>query len=66
LLTTKINNKINITISDKINITISDKINMTFYRGRLPTLYDIKKLTVRLHIFIKQFYKHFKQINYTL
>jgi len=50
LLTAKINSK--------INITISDKIDVTFYRDQLLTPHDTKKLTERLYIFIKHFYKH--------
>jgi len=45
-------------INNKINITISDKINATPYKDQLLTPYDIKKLTKRLSIFIKHFYKH--------
>jgi len=56
LLTAKINNK--------INITISDKINTTSYRNQLLTPYDTKKLTKRLYIFVKHFYKQI--INYIL
>jgi len=50
LLTAKVNNKINITIGNKINIIL--------YRDQLLTPYDTKKLTKKLYIFVKHFYKH--------
>jgi len=49
-LTAKINNK--------INITISNEIDITSYKDRLSTPHDTKKLTERLYIFVKYFYKH--------